>query len=93
MWSFDFLKQMGYVQLPDKAIAFRNNMHTDLHYEAIMAVADPELVRAQARFMKGKYEVHEVEIKSESELVELGKKLAEYRVEITVRAIRDAVAP
>jgi hypothetical protein len=68
MWSFDFLKQMGYVQLPDEAIVFRNNMHTDLHYEAIMAVADPELV-------------------------ELGKKLAEHRAEITVRAIRDAVTP
>jgi len=90
MWSFDFLKQLGYTQLPDEATAFRNRIHTDLHYESIMAVIDPQLVRAQTRLSNGKYEVHGVEIKSESELIELGKKLTEYRATITVRAMREA---
>jgi len=92
MWSFDFLKQLGYTQLPDEATAFRNRIHTDLHYESIMAVIDPQLVRAQIRLSSGKYEVHGVEIESESELIELGKKLTEYRAEITVRAMREAAA-
>ncbi len=92
MWSFDFLKQLGYTQLPDEATAFRNRIHTDLHYESIMAVIDPQLVRAQTRLRNGKYEVHGVEIESESELIELGKKLTEYRAEITVRAMREAAA-
>ncbi len=91
MWSFDYLKRLGYTQLPDEATAFRNNIHTDLHYESIMAVIDPHLVRAGARFENGKYEVHGVEIDSESELVELGWKLIEYRTEITINAMRNAV--
>jgi len=91
LWSFDMLKQLGYTQLPDEASPFRNNIHTDLHYESIMAVIDPQLVRADARFQNGKYEVHGVEIESESELVELGLKLAAYRADITVRAMREAL--
>ena len=92
IWSFDFLKELGYTQLPDEASAFRNRIHTDLHYESIMAVLEPQLVRAQTRFRNGTYEVHGVEIESESELIELGKKLTEYRAEITVRAMREAAA-
>ena len=92
MWSFDFLKQLGYTQFPDEVTAFRNRIHTDLHYESIMAVIDPQLVRAQIRLSSGGYEVHGVEIESESELIELGKKLTEYRAEITVRAMREAAA-
>lgn len=92
MWSFDYLKQLGYTQLPDEATAFRNNIHTDLHYEAIMAVADPQLVRAEVRLADGKFEVHGVEMASESELIELGRTLADYRADITVRAMKKAVA-
>ena len=91
IWSFNFLKQLGYTQLPDEATAFRNRIHTDLHYESIMAVVDPQLVRAQMRLRNGKYEVHGVELESESELIELGKKLTEYRAEITVKAMIKAV--
>lgn len=92
MWSFDYLKQLGYIQLPDEASAFRNRIHTDLHYESIMAVIDPELVRTSTRLRNGKFEVHGVAVESESELIELGKKLTEYRAEITVRAMKEAVA-
>lgn len=93
MWSFDFLKQLGYTQLPDEETPFRNNVHTDLHYESIMAAHDPQLVRAAIRLGNGKYEVHGVEIESEAELVELGRKLADYRADLTVRAMRKAVEP
>ena len=92
IWSFDFLKELGYTQLPDEASAFRNRIHTDLHYESIMAVLEPQLVRAQTRFRNGTYEVHGVEIESESELIELGKKLTEYRADVTVKAMKAAVA-
>jgi len=91
IWSYDFLKQLGYTQLPDEADSFRNSIHTDLHYESIMAVADPRLVRAHVRLRNGKYEVHGVEIESESELVELGEKLTKYRADITVKAMREAM--
>jgi creatinine amidohydrolase/Fe(II)-dependent formamide hydrolase-like protein len=91
MWSFDYLKQLGYKQLPDEATPFRNDIHTDLHYESIMAVVDPRLVRAETRLRTGEYEVHGVEMESVSELIELGRTLAEYRADITVRAMRKAV--
>ena len=91
-WSYEHLKRIGYTQLPDKPDTFRNNIHTDLHYESIMAVVDPQLVRAHVRFRNGKYEVHGVEIGSPAELIELGKKLAEYRAEITVKAMKQAAA-
>ncbi|MDH3510000.1 MAG: creatininase family protein [Gammaproteobacteria bacterium] len=93
IWSFDYLKRLGYTQLPDEATPFRNNIHTDLRYEAIMAVVDPQLVRAEARFRNGKYEVHGVAMESTSELIELGRTLADYRADITVRAMRKVVAP
>ena len=89
IWSYDYLKQLGYTQLPDEVDSFRNNIHTDLHYESIMAVADPQLVRAHVRLRDGKYEVHGVEIESESELIDLGRKLTKYRAEITVKAMRE----
>ena len=92
MWSFDYLKQLGYTQLPDEATAFRNNIHTDLHYESIMAVIDPQLVRAETRLQSGKYEVHGVEIESASELIKLGIALVDYRANITVRAMREVKA-
>jgi creatinine amidohydrolase len=91
MWSFNYLKELGYKQMPDELISTRNNIHTDLHYESIMAIADPELVRAKFRFDNGGYNVHGVEIESISELVELGKKLVEYRVDITVSAMKEAM--
>ena len=92
MWSFDYLKQLGYTQLPDEATAFRNNIHTDLHYESIMAVIDPQLVRMETRLQSGKYEVHGVEIESASELIKLGKALVDYRANLTVRAMREVKA-
>ena len=41
----------------------------------------------------GKYEVQGIEWESESDFFELGKKLAEYRAEITVRAMIEAQTP
>ena len=89
MWSFNYLKELGYTQLPDEATAFRNNIHTDLHYESIMAVVDPSSVRAETRFANGTYVVHGVEIESLNELIELGRKLIDYRADITLKSIRE----
>jgi creatinine amidohydrolase len=92
MWSFVYLKELGYTQLPDVASASRNNMHTDLHYESIMAVIDPSSVRANIRIANGEYTVHGVEIDSEEELIALGRKLIDYRADIAVNAMRASAA-
>ena len=88
IWSFNYLKELGYTQIPDELTAFRNSVHTDLHYESIMAVVDPASVRAATRFARTGYVVHGVEIQSERELIELGRKLIDYRADITLEAIR-----
>lgn len=92
MWSFNYLKELGYTQLPDKATASRNNVHTDLHYESIMAVIDPSSVRSGTRFAKDDYVVHGVAVQSVEELVELGRKLIDYRADITLEAIQAGAA-
>jgi hypothetical protein len=50
-------------------------------------------VRAAVRIRNGKYEVQGIDLESESDFFELGKKLAEYRAEITVRAMIEAQTP
>ena len=87
-WSLDYLNSLGYVQ----NLASRDLIHTDLHYEAIIAVIDPTHVRADARLEAGNFVVHGVEIDSKDELVEIGRGLIEYRTDITVLAMHEAAA-
>ncbi len=46
LWSYDELKRMGIVQQPDVKSASRKGVHTDFHYESILALIDPQLVRS-----------------------------------------------
>jgi creatinine amidohydrolase/Fe(II)-dependent formamide hydrolase-like protein len=92
IWSYDYMKSLGYVQLPDEKTPFRNNIHTDLHYEAIVSLVDPELVRANARLEGGGLSVHGVELESIDELQEIGRKLTAYRTKIAVDAMRSAAS-
>ena len=87
-WSLQYLNSLGYVQDLDS----REILHTDLHYEAIIAVIDPTHVRADARLEAGDFVVHGVEIASKDELIELGHRLIDYRTEITVKAMHKAAA-
>jgi len=92
-WSYNFLKQkLGIVQIPDVQSATRWDIHDDYHYEALVAVQDPKLVHAEQRIKAKKFSIYGVEIGSVAKLVENGKKLADYRADITVRAINKAFA-
>ncbi len=86
------MKQLGFVQQPDENSAFRNGIHTDLHYEAIMALIDPDSIRANTRLKNGDLSVHGVEFDSIEAMQDVGRKLVEYRGDITVRAMRKATA-
>ena len=91
-WSYNYLKELGFVQQPDENSAFRNGIHTDLHYEAIMALIDPDSIRAHTRLKNGDLSVHGVEFDSIETMQDVGRKLVEYRADITVRAMRKATA-
>jgi creatinine amidohydrolase/Fe(II)-dependent formamide hydrolase-like protein len=92
-WSYDFLKTLGITQVDsapgrqrDARVDTRNGMHDDVYYEAQIAVQDPKLVRAEQRMKAGQFSLHGVEFGSTANLVEIGRKLAEYRAGITARA-------
>lgn len=92
MWSFNYLKTIGVLQLPDKQTAFRQNVHSDYHYEAIMATVDPQLIRTEQRIDKGLYSINDFDMNPPEKTIENGKKLIEYRASITVEAIKKALS-
>jgi len=92
-WSYDFMKQkLGITQVPDVQSATRWDIHDDYHYEALVAVQDPKLVHAEQRIKAKKFSIYGVEIGSIAKLVENGRKLADYRADITLAALKKAQA-
>jgi creatinine amidohydrolase len=99
-WSYDFLKTLGVRQIDrtkpvgqqDQRSDTRNNMHDDIYYEAQVVVQDPGLIRAKQRQKAGLLSLHGVSETPVSKLADLGKKLAEYRAQVTARAFRNSVS-
>jgi creatinine amidohydrolase/Fe(II)-dependent formamide hydrolase-like protein len=92
MWSFDYLKSIGIRQQPDVQSASRAGVHDDYHYEALVAVADPAHIRAAQRLKAGKFSINGVNLDSIPAVVANGRKLAEYRANITAAAILKAIS-
>ncbi len=91
-WSFEFLKSIGIVQKPDVQSATRYDIHDDYHYEALVALVDPKLIRAEQRMKAKKFSINGVEIGSIAKMLENGRKIQEHRATITANAIRKAIA-
>jgi hypothetical protein len=72
--------------------ATRYDIHDDYHYEALVALTDPKLVRAEQRIKAKKFNINGVEIGSVAKLVESGRKIQDHRATITATAIRSAIA-
>ncbi len=94
-WSYDYLKTLGVTQInktpgqpADARTDTRNGMHDDIYYESQIAVMDPKLIRAEERRKAGLLNLHGVDESSIARVVEIGKKLAEYRAGITARAFK-----
>lgn len=100
-WSYLFLKKLGIVQIdrtpppgekPDRPAHTRNGIHDDICYEAQIAGQDPNLIRAEERMKTGQFSLHGVELAPVSKTVALGRRLAEYRAEITARAFQRSMS-
>jgi len=100
-WSYEFLKKLGIVQIDktpgpgeaaDRPAHTRNGMHDDIYYEAQVAVQDPNLIRVEERLKTKQFRLHGVDLAPLSRTVELGRKLAEYRAQITAAAFRRSLA-
>ena len=93
IWSCDFLKEeLGIVQQPNVCSATRGLYHDDVHYSAIVAVTDPELIRASRRIAAGLYSINGVDLGPVERTQEIGRRLIEYRTWIAVRAIRERLS-
>lgn len=93
MYSCDFLKaELGVFQQPDNCVATRNEYHDDYHYSSIIATTDPERIRARQRMEVGLFSINGVDLAPLEQTVENGRRLVQYRAEITARAIRAAIA-
>jgi hypothetical protein len=95
-WSWDFLKSLGVVQIDktppageaaDRRSDWRNGIHDDVYYEAQSAVQDPKLIRMEQRMKAGLFTLHGVDMAPISKTIEVGRRLAAYRAEITARAL------
>jgi creatinine amidohydrolase len=92
-WSYDFLKTLGITQIdktqgrpPDARTDTRNGMHDDIYYEAQIAVVDPRHIRAEERRKAGALSLHGVDMTDMKKVIEIGRKLADYRAGITAKA-------
>jgi creatinine amidohydrolase len=93
-WSYDYLKTLGITQIDsapgararDARVDTRNGMHDDIYYESQIAVQDPRLIRAEERRKAGLLSLHGVDERDVNKLIEVGKKLAEYRAGIVAKA-------
>lgn len=91
-WSFNYLKTIGIFQQPDVQSATRADIHDDYHYESLVALVDPRLIRPEQRIKAKKFSINGVELESIAKVVENGRKLAAYRAQITADAIQKAIA-
>lgn len=64
--------------------------HDEVAMEAVMASVDPSLIRAKQRIAKGKFSINGVDLAPLEKTVALGKRIAEFRAQKTVEAIRKA---
>jgi creatinine amidohydrolase len=65
-------------------------LHDEVAMEAVMASVDPSLIRAKQRIAKGKFSINGVDLAPLEKTVALGKRIAEFRAQKTVEAIRKA---
>jgi len=91
-WSFAYLKTLGINQVPDVQSATRYDIHDDYHYEALVALTDPKLIRAEQRLKAKKFSINGVEIGSVATLIANARKIQDHRGTLTAAAISKAIA-
>ena len=93
MYSCEFLKaELNIHQQPDRCVATRDEYHDDYHYSSIIATTDPTRIRVEQRRKEGLFSINGVDLDPLEQTIENGRRLVQYRAEITARAIRRAIA-
>ena len=93
IWSCEFLKtELNIHQQPDDCSATRDLYHDDVHYSSIVATTDPARIRVDQRMKSDQFSINGVSLAPLERTLEVGRRLIEYRTDITVRAIEKALA-
>src|SRR5262249_48507814 len=66
-------------------------LHDDFAIPAQMMVVDPATVRMKQRVAANKFHINGVELAPADKTIGWGKKIIEYRAEVTIQAIRKAI--
>ncbi len=77
-------EELGYEQPIDEGL------HDNLYITSIMMVTDPTVVRFDQRVAAGKATINGASIEPKDEIIELGQKLLQFRIDATAAAIREA---
>ncbi|GIW53137.1 MAG: hypothetical protein KatS3mg081_2492 [Gemmatimonadales bacterium] len=79
-------KELGIVEPSNDGV------HDNYYITALMMTVDPTIVRYEQRVKAGKASINGLSIAPKERTVEVGRKLMQFRVEQTVKAIRAAIA-
>jgi creatinine amidohydrolase len=79
-------EDLGFAQPVDEGL------HDNLYITSLMMVVDPTSVRYDERVRAGKATINGASIAPKERTIELGRKLLEFRADLTVRAIHAAMA-
>ncbi len=66
-------------------------LHDDYAISALMMTVDPTTVRMKQRMAKGKFSINGVNLAPAKKTIEMGRKIVEYRAQVTVAAIKKAI--
>ncbi len=67
------------------------NLHDDFAITAIMLTVDPASVRMKQRIAAGKFKINGIDLLPVEQTIAWGKKITQYRAEVTVKAIHAAI--
>ena len=79
-----WLETQGIAQTPE-------GLHDDFAITAQMAAVDPTSVRAKERIRAGKFRINGVDLAPVEKTAAWGRKIADYRAEVTIAALRWAM--
>jgi hypothetical protein len=79
-----WLESQGIAQTPE-------GLHDDFAITAQMVAVDPKSVRAEERIMSGKFRINGVDLAPVEKTAAWGRKIADYRAEATIAALRRAM--
>ncbi|MBI2071832.1 MAG: creatininase family protein [Gemmatimonadetes bacterium] len=89
---YDYPGVRAYLERELGIMQGNDGIHDDYQLTALMMTVDPTVVRYDQRVKAGKATINGVSIAPKEQTIEVGKKLMQYRVDVTVKAIHAALS-